>query len=204
MNIIDNLIVRYPILAICKNDIVAIYSAIEKCFSSGNRMYICGNGGSAADALHIVGELTKSFNIKRKLNNDFIERVNDDNLSKNLQGALPAFALAENTAFTTAFSNDCNSEYIFAQQVYAYARRGDCVLGISTSGNSKNIINAINTAKGREAVTLGLSGAGGGTLKDICDICVCVPERETYIVQELHLPIYHAICLMLEQHFFGE
>jgi D-sedoheptulose 7-phosphate isomerase len=121
-----------------------------------------------------------------------------------LQGALPAFALVENAALATAYNNDCNPEYTFAQQVYAYVREGDCLLGISTSGNSRNIINAIETAKARRAVTLGLTGATGGKMKELCDICICVPETETYKVQELHLPVYHALCLMLEEYFWGE
>jgi D-sedoheptulose 7-phosphate isomerase len=119
-------------------------------------------------------------------------------------GALPAFALVENTAFVTAFSNDCDPEYVFAQQVYAYAEKGDCVLGISTSGNSKNVIYGLSAAKGRRASTIGLIGGTGGKMKDICDHLIVVPENETYKVQELHLLVYHTLCLMLEQYFWGE
>ena len=198
----DNLIARYPTLAICENDIQKAYNVIKNCFNAENRLYICGNGGSAADALHIVGELVKSFMLKRSLDSDFIKNV-DRQLSSNLQGALPAFALVENSALTSAFSNDCNPDYIYAQQVYAYMRKNDCLLGISTSGNSENVINAIHAAKGRGATTIGLTGNSGGEMKEICDVCICVPETETYKIQELHLPVYHAICEALEEHFWG-
>lgn len=177
-------------------------NALSACFAADHRLYVCGNGGSAADALHIVGELVKSFVLKRPLCRSFAERVSPD-FAVNLQGALPAFALVENAAFSTAFANDVNPEYVFAQQVYAYAREGDCVLGISTSGNSKNVVHAIESAKGRGAVTLGLTGADGGRLVELCDTCICVPERATYKIQELHLPVYHALCLTLEDRFWG-
>jgi D-sedoheptulose 7-phosphate isomerase len=199
----DSLIGRYPALAPCHSDVAAAYGLLEKCFAAGGRLYVCGNGGSAADALHIVGELAKSFVLKRALDADFRKRIDDDALLDNLQGALPAYALVENTALATAFANDVNAEYAFAQQVYAYAREGDCVLGISTSGNSKNVLHALDAAKGRRAVTIGLAGKSGGGMKAVCDCCVCVPETETYKIQELHLPGYHALCLMLERRFFG-
>jgi D-sedoheptulose 7-phosphate isomerase len=124
-------------------------------------------------------------------------------MCKNLQGALPAFALVENTALSTAYANDVNPDYVFAQQVYAYARKGDCVLGISTSGNSKNVLLALKAARGRGAATLGLTGRAGGKMKDLCDVCIIAPETETYKIQELHLPIYHTLCIMLERHFWG-
>jgi len=203
-DILNNLIIRYPALSVCESDINAAYFALENCFLSDNRLYVCGNGGSAADALHIVGELAKSFMLSRALDIDFVEKTDDAELITNLQGALPAFALVGNSALATAYINDCNPEYVFAQQVYAYAREGDCFLGISTSGDSKNVIHAINTAKGRGVVTLGLTGAGGGKMSKLCDVCMCVPETETHRIQELHLPVYHTLCMMLEQRFFGE
>jgi D-sedoheptulose 7-phosphate isomerase len=204
METISNLVARYPMLAICRNDIKIAYELLKKCFSDDGRLYVCGNGGSAADSLHIVGELVKSFVRKRKLDEDFAGRVTDAELLDNLQGALPAYALVENAALATAFANDVDGEYVFAQQIYAYARDGDCVLGISTSGNSGNIYHALDAAKGRGAVTIGLTGKGGGKMQAICDCCICVPETETYKIQELHLPVYHVLCLMLEEHFFGE
>ncbi|HHY27004.1 MAG TPA: SIS domain-containing protein [Desulfitobacterium dehalogenans] len=201
-NILGNLTLRYPSLQICKDSIMSAYKLLAKSFDSGRRLYICGNGGSAADSLHIVGELVKSYVIPRSIDKDFAEQA-DEEMLKNLQGALPAFALVENSALSTAYANDVNPDYVFAQQVYAYAREGDCVLGISTSGNSKNVINALKAAKWRGAVTVGLTGCDGGKMKGLCDACIIVPETETYKIQELHLPIYHALCIMLEQHFWG-
>jgi D-sedoheptulose 7-phosphate isomerase len=199
----DELIARFPVLAVCRDDIRAAYELLVKCFSGGGRLYICGNGGSAADALHIAGELVKSFVRKRGLDEDFRKRAGSGELLDNLQGALPAYALTENIALATAFANDVSARYVFAQQVYAYAREGDCVLGISTSGNSGNVIHALEAAKGRAARTIGLTGKSGGEMKAVCDCCVCVPETEIYKIQELHLPVYHSICLMLEEYFFG-
>lgn len=200
---VDYLFMRYPALTICREAINSAINTLEKTFLGGGRLYICGNGGSAADALHIVGELVKSFALPRPLDEDFCKNVCDINLKNNLQGALPAFALVENVALSSAFANDMDSDYVFAQQVYAYAREGDCFIGISTSGNSQNVIHAINAAKGRKAHTIGLTGQDGGKMKSLCDYCICVPETETYLIQELHLPVYHAICLELEKKFFG-
>jgi len=196
------LIHRYPVLSVCEKDIEAVYEALTVCFEKDNRLYICGNGGSAADALHIVGELVKSFVLNRSIAPEFIARA-EDGFYENLQGSLPAFALVENTALATAFANDCDPEFVFAQQVYAYARDGDCVLGISTSGNSENVINAFKAAKGRGATTIGLGGGTGGKMEAICDYSIIAPETDTNRIQELHLPIYHTLCLMIEQHFWG-
>jgi len=204
MDQFDELVRCYPVLLKCRQEFDDVVSALIKCFEANHRLYIIGNGGSASDALHISGELVKSFILNRSLEKSFIKRLNNPELVENLQGALPAIALVENTALSTAFANDCNPDYIYAQQIYAYAREGDCVIGISTSGNSKNIISGIETAKGRGAVSIGLTGKSGGKLKGLCDHCICVPEIETYKIQELHLPVYHAICLALEQHFWGK
>ena len=203
MDYLLDLVKRHPILSVCVEDITTTYYTLEKCFEAGNRLYICGNGGSAADAIHIVGELAKSFMLIRPLDPDFETKVTSD-LAQNLQGALPVFALVENTSLISAFANDCYPDYIFAQQVYAYARAGDCVLGISTSGNSKNVIYGLEAAKGRGATTIGLSGGTSGKMKKVCDCVIVAPETETYKIQELHLPIYHTLCLMLEQHFWGK
>jgi D-sedoheptulose 7-phosphate isomerase len=207
--LLDELSERYPCLSACKEEIRQAYNTLVRCFENGNRLYICGNGGSAADALHIVGELMKSFVAKRKVDAEFVKRLSElfpndtDALSGNLQGALPAYALVENTALSTAFSNDEDAGYVFAQQAYGYIREGDVLLGISTSGNSENIIRALKTAKAKGGVTIGLSGDTGGRMKSLCDVCICVPETETYKIQELHLPIYHTLCLMLEVRFWG-
>lgn len=203
MSALENLILSYPQLEQCRNDMENTFSALKMCFEKNGRLYICGNGGSASDALHIVGELVKSFVYKRELDESFIARMPADELEK-YQGALPAFALVENTALVSAYANDVDAEYVFAQQVYAYAREGDCVLGISTSGNSKNILRALEAAHGRGAVTLGLTGRDGGVMKSLCKSCIVVPAQETYKIQELHLPVYHALCMMLEEHFWNK
>lgn len=203
MNHMNHLLSRFPELEACEQDIHHVFELLVKSFENGGRLYVCGNGGSASDALHIIGELVKSFVIKRELDADFVEAVRPELVEK-LQGALPAHALVENSALSTAYANDVDPDFVFAQQVYAYARKGDCVLGISTSGNSKNVLHALETAKGRGAVTLGLTGRDGGKMKDFCDTCIVVPEQETYKIQELHLPVYHALCIMLEDYFWGE
>lgn len=203
MTHMNSLLNRFPELKSCEESIQMAFEKMAKSFEKGGRLYICGNGGSASDALHIVGELVKSFVFKRELDADFVEAVSPELVAK-LQGALPAFALVENSALSTAYANDVDPDYVFAQQVYAYARKGDCVMGISTSGNSKNVLRALEAAKGRGAVSLGLTGRDGGKMKEICDVCIVVPEMETYKIQELHLPIYHALCIMLEDYFWGE
>lgn len=203
MNHLENLIIRYPMLKECESSIYDSYSRMANSFEEGGRLYVCGNGGSASDALHIVGELVKSFVLPRKVDENFANQMSND-FTKKIQGALPAFALVENVALGTAYANDVDPEYVFAQQVYAYARKGDCVLGISTSGNSKNVLKALEAARGRGAVTLGLTGRDGGKMKELCDACIVVPEIETYKIQELHLPVYHTLCIMLEEYFWGQ
>lgn len=202
MDQLQNLISSYPALAVCETDIRLAAKHLEHSFENGGRLYLCGNGGSASDALHIVGELGKSFVLPRSLDADFTARVSPE-IATHLQGALPAFALVENSALSTAYANDVDTDYVFAQQVYAYARKNDCVLGITTSGNSQNILRAMEVARGRGAVTLGLTGRDGGKVKALCDACIVVPEQETYKIQELHLPVYHALCLMVEEYFWG-
>lgn len=202
MECLNDLLIRYPTLTSCRESIQDTFERLAACFESNGRLYICGNGGSAADALHIVGELGKSFVLPRPLDPEFAAAA-DAALIQKLQGALPAIALVENVGLATAYGNDVDADYIFAQQVYTYARKGDCVLGISTSGNSVNILSAFAAARARGAVTLGLTGRDGGKMKRLCDTCIVVPETETYKIQELHLPVYHALCIMLEDHFWG-
>lgn len=203
MEQLENLCLRYPVLRDCEESIRETFEYLVRSFVSGGRLYICGNGGSASDALHIIGELGKSFVRNRALDEAFLGHV-DKSFAEKLQGALPAFALVENSALSTAYENDVDAAYVFAQQVYAYAREGDCVLGISTSGNSVNVLNALIAARGRGAAVLGLTGRDGGEMKSLCDACIIVPETETYRIQELHLPVYHTLCIMLEEHFWGE
>jgi len=208
--ILEGMLSCYPALTGSRGDIFTAYSVLEKCFSNGGRLYLCGNGGSAADALHIVGELMKSFVIKRPVEGPFAERLRalypaeSEYMLSHLEGALPAFALVENSALNYAFSNDVSPDMVFAQQVYGYARPGDVLIGISTSGNAENVLNAVRAAKAIGVVTIGLTGGTGGALSRLCDCAIVVPEKETYKVQELHLPVYHALCMMIEQRFFAK
>lgn len=202
MECLTALISRYPTLRPCEIDIQTAYERMRDTFKTGGRLYICGNGGSAADALHMVGELGKSFVLPRTIDQKFAAQANKA-LCEHLQGALPAYALVENSALASAYANDVDPEYVFAQQVYAYAREGDCVMGISTSGNSRNVLYALDAARGRGAVTIGLTGRDGGKMKALCNVCITVPVTETYQIQEFHLPIYHTLCMMLEESFWG-
>ena len=206
---INSLFGSYPKLNVCKNDIIQAYEILRKCYSQHRKLLVCGNGGSAADSEHIVGELMKGFTLPRKvpaeMSKKFPQVDNDlgNVLTENLQGALPSIALTTHAALSTAFMNDCQPVLVFAQQVYGYAKEGDCFLGISTSGNSQNVLYAAVVAKAQGLSLIGLTGAKQNKLEKYCDVCIHVPETETYKIQELHLPIYHCICLMLEDYFFG-
>ena len=207
---IDLLVERYPSLESAKNDIVAAYLLLEESYENGGKLLVAGNGGSAADAEHIVGELMKGFKLLRKPETDFAEKLVAENqelgsvLAENLQGALPAIALDGHPALSTAYMNDCEPLLCFAQQVNGYGKAGDVFLGISTSGNSKNVLFAATTAHAKGMKVIGLTGAKDSKLKDMSDVCIKAPQTETYMIQELHLPIYHCLCLMLEDRFFGE
>lgn len=208
MRHIDLLVERYPSLESAKNDIVAAYLLLEESYENGGKLLVAGNGGSAADAEHIVGELMKGFKLSRKPETDFAERLVAENqelgsvLAENLQGALPAIALDGHPALSTAYMNDCEPLLCFAQQVNGYGKSGDVFLGISTSGNSKNVLYAATTAHAKGMKVIGLTGAKDSKLKDMSDVCIKAPQTETYMIQELHLPIYHCLCLMLENRFF--
>lgn len=208
MKHIDLLVERYPSLKSAKNDIVAAYLLLEESYERGGKLLVAGNGGSAADAEHIVGELMKGFKLPRKSEADFAEKLVAENqelgsvLAENLQGALPAIALDGHLALSTAYMNDCEPLLCFAQQVNGYGKAGDVFLGISTSGNSKNVLFAAITAHAKGLKVIGLTGAKDSKLKDMSDVCIKVPQTETYMIQELHLPIYHCLCLMLEDRFF--
>lgn len=209
MRHIDLLVERYPSLESAKNDIVAAYLLLEESYENGGKLLVAGNGGSAADAEHIVGELMKGFKLSRKPETDFAERLVVENqelgsvLAENLQGALPAIALDGHPALSTAYMNDCEPLLCFAQQVNGYGKSGDVFLGISTSGNSKNVLYAATTAHAKGMKVIGLTGAKDSKLKDMSDVCIKAPQTETYMIQELHLPIYHCLCLMLENRFFA-
>jgi D-sedoheptulose 7-phosphate isomerase len=206
---LDELISRLPALACVRGDIADAYAALEGCFESGGRLFICGNGGSAADALHITGELMKSFCASRPPDGPFARKLREifpeqaEVLLSGLQGALPTYALVENSALSSAFANDVRPDMVFAQQVYGYAGRGDALLGISTSGESRNVVNALMVARAKGMRTIGLTGARRGAIDSVCDVTIAAPGTETYKIQEYHLPIYHTLCLMLERRFFG-
>lgn len=209
MRHIDLLVERYPSLESAKNDIAAAYLLLEESYKNGGKLLVAGNGGSAADAEHIVGELMKGFKLPRKAEADFAEKLVEENqelgsvLAENLQGALPAIALDGHPALSTAYMNDCEPLLCFAQQVNGYGKSGDVFLGISTSGNSKNVLFAATTAHAKGMKVIGLTGAKDSKLKDMSDVCIKAPQTETYMIQELHLPIYHCLCLMLEDKFFA-
>lgn len=207
---LDLLIKRYPALGDIRRSIEAAYECMEKSFAGGGKLLIAGNGGSAADCEHIAGELMKGFKLKRELSADEkktlcgIDAELGALLSEKLQGSLPCISLVNHPALNTAFLNDVDGLFCFAQQTYGYAQKGDVFLGISTSGNSMNILYAAAAAKARGAVTIAFTGKGGGKLAELCDVSVKLPESETYMIQEYCLPVYHCWCLMLEDKFFGD
>lgn len=206
---IEHLVARYPHLASCRDDIVTAYDTLEAAYSRGHKLLVAGNGGSAADSEHIVGELMKEFKLKRKVFGEqahALKTISPDLgavLAENLQGALPAISLTGHSSLTTAFMNDSMPELVFAQQVNGYGIAGDVFLGISTSGNSKNVLYAAVTARSKGLNVIGLTGQKESQLTRYSDVCIRVPETETYKIQELHLPVYHCLCLMLEDKFFG-
>lgn len=208
IEILDNAITINPIIEVCKEQIIQAFQILKQCYSQRGKVLICGNGGSAADSEHIVGELMKGFLLKRKMSKGdmqrFIAAFPDDwaYLTDKLQGALPAVSLVSQTSLSTAFINDMAADMVFAQQVFGYGEEGDVLIGISTSGNSQNVLNAIKVAKVLGLKTIGLSGKNGGLMNNLCDIVITVPETETYRIQELHLPVYHTLCAMVEAEFF--
>ena len=205
---LNELMQRYPQLEVCKVDIIKAEKALIECYENGGKVLICGNGGSCADSDHIVGELMKGFLKKRPLcdekktemkkNSDLV----DEELLSKLQGGLPAISLPSITALNSAFCNDVDPELIYAQPLIALANKNDILIGISTSGNSKNVFAAVKVAKALGVKVIGLTGNAGGKLKEYSDIAICVPETETFKIQELHLPVYHYICAAVEEHFF--
>ena len=207
---IEILCERYPALESIKKEIVEAYFLLAESYKNGRKLLVAGNGGSAADAEHIVGELMKGFKLPRKADVDFADKLIKENkelgtvLAANLQGALPAIALDGHPALSTAYMNDCEPLLCFAQQVNGYGKAGDVFLGISTSGNSKNVLYAAITAHAKGMKVIGLTGAKNSKLEQMSDVCIKVPQTETYMIQELHMPVYHCLCLMLEDEFFGE
>ncbi len=206
--VIEGLMQEFPALQLCREDIEKAFEMLRKCYSTGGKVLICGNGGSASDSEHIVGELMKGFMLKRKLKAGDVDKIkvmfpeDCEYLSGHLQGALQAISLVSQTSISSAFINDVAADMVFAQQVYGYGRPGDVLIGLSTSGNSKNVVNAIKVARAFGLVSIGMTGEGGGRMKELCDVTITVPASETYRIQEYHLPVYHALCAMIEYEFF--
>jgi D-sedoheptulose 7-phosphate isomerase len=199
---------KQPDLRSCVSDIQAAFDMLAITYRAGGKLLICGNGGSAADSEHIVGELMKGFLSKRPLPDTIRQRFTnafpDDGayLADHLQGALAAISLVSQTSLLTAFANDVAADMVFAQQVYGYGRHGDALLAISTSGNAANVVAAIQVARVGGLHTVGLTGRSGGKLRKLCDIAICVPADTTTAIQEYHIAVYHALCTMLEEEFF--
>ncbi len=189
---------QYPQLNICKNDIENALALMIDTYKKGGKILVCGNGGSSADADHIVGELMKGFLKSRKVTD---ERIPQE-LREKLQGALPAISLSAHASLMTATINDNDADMVFAQQVYGYAKDNDLLIAISTSGNSKNVVNAVKVAKSLGVKTIALTGETGGELKQLADVTICAPSTETYKIQEYHLPIYHYLCASVENEIF--
>lgn len=203
---LNELINRYPILSECKEQLLCAAASIISAYEKDGKLFICGNGGSAADADHIVGELMKGFLKKRPIDankkEEMSKRFNDNDLLDKLQVGLPAISLSSISVLNSAFCNDVEPEYIYAQSLFGLANENDILIAISTSGNAKNVAAAAKVAKMLGVTVIGLTGKGGGKLKELSDICICAPESETYKIQELHLPIYHYLCANTEAHFF--
>ena len=202
METLSELIKRYPLLTSCEGEINQAAKMLIKTFENGNRLYICGNGGSAADADHIVGELMKGFLKKRPLTDKQIEAFDDKQLASGLMGGLPAVSLHSQTAFLTAFLNDEEPSLLYAQALYALGKKDDILLAISTSGNSQNVVNAAKVARAIGCKVISLVGANKCTLDTLSDIVIHADHTDTYRIQELHLPIYHYLCTTVEDYFF--
>jgi D-sedoheptulose 7-phosphate isomerase len=198
---LDGLFVRCPELKPLEEDLLQAYAMLESSLRSGGKLLLCGNGGSAADCEHWSGEMLKGFKSKRPLSTEDQARLPPD-LATQLQGGLIAIPLTGFPGLSTAFNNDVDPHLTYAQLVWAMGRPGDVLIGISTSGNARNVGHAAEAAKARSMAVFGLTGATGGNLKPLCDLCLCVPSTETFRIQEFHLPIYHTLSLMLEEAFF--
>lgn len=206
---LNQLMERYACLACCKEELEKTVRTMIACYEAGGKVMTCGNGGSCADADHIVGELMKGFLKKRPMSQEQKQAMlagcpdlKEETLNK-LQGGLPALSLCSLTALNTAFCNDVDPELMYAQAVFAMGKSGDVLIAMSTSGNAANVCQAAMVAKAMGITVVGLTGASGGRLREIADLCICVPEKETFKVQELHLPVYHYLCAAVEGHFFA-
>ena len=212
MQAVDVLLDRYPSLMACEASLRSAVEAVCDCYRNQGKLVVCGNGGSASDAEHVVGELMKGFLLPRKLGGEMAEKIraavpaHADYLLNNLQGALPALSLVNQVALNTAFANDQAPDLSFAQQILGMGNEDDVLLAISTSGNSTNVIYALELAKVKGMKSIALTGKSGGKIVEqkLADINICVPDDETYRIQELHLPVYHMLCIAAENEFFNE
>ena len=201
MSCFQELMHRFPSLTKCDVAIRQAFDLLVECYRLGGKVLVCGNGGSAADAEHIVGELLNKFNKKRKIDQDVASLLPAE-IADGLVGALPAVSLSSMNAALSAIANDSRWDLAFAQQVYGLGRRGDVLMAISTSGNSRNCINAAYVARAKGLRVIAMTGVSGGGLAALADVAICVPEHETFKIQELHLPVYHALCAAIEDAFF--
>ncbi len=205
---IQKLLYRYPALKAVEKELYAAYLMLEACCAAGKNIYTCGNGGSASDCEHIVGELMKPFQLQRPLGDADRQKLSAQgeiglDLAAHLQSGLRAMSLSSANALISAIANDMGGQFVFAQQIFSYGRPGDVLICISTSGNSRNVLYAAAAARAADVQVLSLSGRDGGQLKAISDVCVICPAETTEEIQEYHLPIYHALCAALEAHFWG-
>ncbi len=199
---LTTLIERFPALSECEKDIISAYNLMIGCYDNGSKLLCCGNGGSAADCDHLVGELMKGFLKKRPLSDEEKDKFSLENLAYSLQKGLPAISLCAHSALMTAFSNDEDPDFVFAQQVYGYANKGDILVAFSTSGNSANIVYAAMAAKAAGVAVISITGANESRLSEISDVCIRIPETETFKIQELTLPVYHCLAAMVEENYF--
>lgn len=202
IEIFERLFEHYPALNVCRKEIYSAFISLRECYRSGGKVLVCGNGGSAADADHIVGELMKGFLLRRPVGGTAFNH--DRDILSHLQGGLPAISLNAHAALLSAFANDEEFDYAYAQQAYAYGCPGDVLIALSTSGHSPSVVNAVRAAGAKQLLSVGITGEAHSPLSDKCTVCIRLPARETYRVQELTLPVYHALCAMLETEFFPE
>lgn len=209
IDILEQLLKDFAVLEQCREAMEGAFNIMKECYLQKGKLLVCGNGGSASDSEHIVGELMKGFKLKRRICEKDAAKLKNvmpkewDYFTNTLQGALPAISLVSHSALITAFANDVAPDMIYAQQVYGYGNTNDVLIGLSTSGNSKNVINAIKVAGAFGVKTIGMTGKDGGGMKGLCDVIIMVPSSETYRIQEYHLPVYHTLCAMLEAEFFS-
>ncbi|NCD33607.1 MAG: SIS domain-containing protein [Spartobacteria bacterium] len=197
---VEKLVSRVPELSVCAVELESIAALLCSCFRAGGKVLVCGNGGSAADAEHISGELLKQFMKPRAFRSETAKALGP--LAEYLQPGLPVIPLVSFMALLSAYSNDCQPQYMFAQLVQSLGQPGDVLLALSTSGNSENICLAAETARAMGLYVVGMTGEGGGTLKALCDICLCAPSTCVYEIQEYHVPLYHTLCMMVEDRMF--